>query len=67
MNERYMFVQGTAVVKAGDQVPEPVEAVNVVVIPAGTPQQITNDGDSELIFYCMCTPRFTPDCYEALE
>ena len=40
---------------------------DVVVIPAGIAQQVTNNGRSDLIFYCICTPRFTPDCYESLE
>jgi mannose-6-phosphate isomerase-like protein (cupin superfamily) len=40
---------------------------DVVVIPAGVPQQISNDGDSDLVFYCICTPRFRKAKYEALE
>jgi mannose-6-phosphate isomerase-like protein (cupin superfamily) len=39
----------------------------VVVIPAGVSQQIQNEGQGDLVFYCICTPRFTPDCYEPLE
>ena len=40
---------------------------DVVVIPAGVPQQITNVGDADLVFYCVCTPRFRPDGYESLD
>jgi mannose-6-phosphate isomerase-like protein (cupin superfamily) len=35
----------------------------VVVIPAGTSQMITNTGKIDLVFYCVCTPRFTADRY----
>jgi mannose-6-phosphate isomerase-like protein (cupin superfamily) len=44
----------------------PVGPGAIVVIPAGTPQQITNPGTTDLVFHCICTPRFTPGCYEAL-
>jgi mannose-6-phosphate isomerase-like protein (cupin superfamily) len=40
---------------------------DVVVIPAGTQQQITNEGTSDLVFYCVCSPRFTPGSYTSLE
>jgi len=36
-------------------------------IPAGAPQRITNTGEGDLIFLCLCSPRFTPDVYRALE
>jgi mannose-6-phosphate isomerase-like protein (cupin superfamily) len=39
---------------------------DVVVIPAGESQSIANTGAVDLVFYCICTPRFTPECYEAL-
>jgi len=39
---------------------------DVVVIPAGVSQQIVNCGARDLVFYCICSPRFTPECYEAL-
>jgi mannose-6-phosphate isomerase-like protein (cupin superfamily) len=38
-----------------------------VLIPAGTQQQITNDRDSALVFYCICSPRFDRAGYEPLE
>jgi mannose-6-phosphate isomerase-like protein (cupin superfamily) len=39
---------------------------DVVVIPAGVAQSIANTSARDLVFYCICTPRFTPACYEAL-
>ena len=47
--------------------PFQVNPGETVSIPPGTPQRITNTGQSDLIFQCVCTPRFTPDCYESLE
>jgi mannose-6-phosphate isomerase-like protein (cupin superfamily) len=38
-----------------------------VVIPAGTPQQIENTGTTDLVFLCVCSPRFRQEGYEALE
>ena len=65
--ERYLVIEGSGVVRVGEQAPTSVGPGDVVSIPAGTAQQITNNGDTDLIFYCICSPRFTPDCYEALE
>ena len=44
----------------------PTEERCFVVIPAGVPQRITNNRDEDVVFYCICTPRFRPDGYEAL-
>jgi len=67
VDERYLVLQGTGIVKAGTMAPEKVVPGDVVVIPAGTAQQISNVGDTDLVFYCICTPRFFPACYEAVE
>jgi mannose-6-phosphate isomerase-like protein (cupin superfamily) len=66
VDERYAVIQGTGIVRVGDLAPVTVEPGDIVVIPAGTSQQIRNTGDVDLVFYCICTPRFSPDCYEAL-
>jgi mannose-6-phosphate isomerase-like protein (cupin superfamily) len=67
INERYLVIQGIGMVKVGDLAPETVRPGDVVVIPAGTPQQISNRGPGDLIFYCICSPRFLPSCYETVE
>ena len=36
---------------------------DVIIIPEGASQKITNTGQTDLVFYCVCTPRFTEDCY----
>jgi mannose-6-phosphate isomerase-like protein (cupin superfamily) len=67
VDERYLIIQGTGVVTIGATAPQRVGPGDVVVIPAGTSQYIINTGETDLIFYCICTPRFSPDCYESLE
>ena len=65
--ERYLIVGGSGCVRVGDSIAQAVAPGDVVVIPAEVRQQITNTGDSDLVFYCICSPRFTPGCYESLE
>jgi len=65
--ERYVVIAGRGRVEVGDLPPSDVGPGDVVVIPAGTPQRISNTGSEELRFYCLCTPRFHPDCYRELK
>jgi len=67
VDERYLILQGTGLVRVGEMTSYKVGPGAVVIIPEGTPQQISNVGDTDLVFYCVCTPRFSPDCYESLE
>ena len=61
--EIYLISRGKGKVKVGNLPPTEVAAGDVVVIPAGVSQKITNTGKTDLIFHCICTPRFTSDCY----
>jgi mannose-6-phosphate isomerase-like protein (cupin superfamily) len=65
--ERYLIISGSGVVTVGDVRPERVGPGDVVVIPPGISQKIENDGTSDLVFYAICSPRFTPDAYDQLE
>jgi len=65
--ERYVILEGVARVRVGDATPVEVQALDVVNIAAGTEQSITNIGDNDLIFLCICTPRFRQQDYVALE
>ena len=67
VDERYVIVSGRGLMRTGSLAPAIVGPGAIVVIPAGSPQQITNTGDTDLIFYCICTPPFAPGCYESLE
>ena len=61
--ERYIIVSGEGRVEVGGLAPADVVANDVVSIPPDTPQRITNTGTKDLVFFAVCTPRFTPDCY----
>ena len=43
--------------------PAEVNVGDVIVIPDGTSQRITNTGRCDLVFYCVCTPKFVEKCY----
>ena len=63
VDERYLIAEGTGVVDVDGVPPAAVGPGDVVVVPAGCGQRIRNDTDDNLVFYCLCTPRFTPDAY----
>jgi mannose-6-phosphate isomerase-like protein (cupin superfamily) len=65
--ERYIIVSGIGRVEVGDLEPADVVAGDVVRIPPDTRQRITNTGEEDLVFYAVCSPRFTPACYVSLE
>lgn len=67
VTERYVIVAGVGRVELGGIDPVEVSAGDVVRIPPETPQRIANFGTRDLIFYCVCTPPFHPDCYVSLE
>lgn len=67
VDERYLVISGSGVVKVGNLEPSEIGPGDVVAIPAGVAQQVTASKDEKLVFYCICTPRFDPDCYESLE
>jgi len=61
--ERYVIVRGKGRVEVGDLPPTLVSEGDVVRIPANMPQRITNIGDEDLVFLCVCTPRFDQSAY----
>ena len=63
IDERYVIVSGKGRVEVGDLPPTVVSGGDVVRIPANTPQRITNVRDVDLVFYCVCTPRFVQSAY----
>lgn len=65
--ERYIILQGEGEVSINHSQAEAVGYLDVVTIPAGKPQKIKNCGQSELIFLCICTPRFSQNNYQNLE
>lgn len=67
VTERYLILEGEGLVEVGGLPVQRVVAGDLVVIPPKAPQRIENTGDEDLIFLALCTPRFTPECYEELE
>ena len=65
--ERYLIVAGRGRAEVEGLEPTEVIAGDVVTIPAHCAQRIINTGDSDLVFYCICSPRFRPENYETLE
>ena len=65
--ERYLIIAGEGIAEIGKLAPTRVSAGDVVFIPPGTRQRIQNAGIHDLIFYAICSPRFTPECYRPLE
>ncbi len=65
--ERYIIAEGRGRVEVGESPASDVAAGDVVIIPAGVRQRITNTGNGDLIFYCICTPRFQTTAYRSLE
>ena len=66
LTETYIVIEGRGLMEVdGDQFD--ISRGDQVVIPSGKSQRVTAQGDSDLRFYCLCTPRFLPDCYVNLE
>lgn len=61
--ERYVILEGEAAVEVGGTAPATVRPLDVVSIPAGATQRITNTGTGDLVFLCVCTPRFRRSNY----
>lgn len=65
--ERYILLEGTGRVSIEGMVDQDVGGGDVVVIAANAVQSIANTGAVDLIFFCICTPRFEWGNYESLE
>ena len=67
ITERYVIIAGTARVEVGSLHAQNVAVGDVVLIPPGCAQRITNTGTDELIFLAICSPRFQQNAYEDME
>ncbi len=63
VQEIYLITSGQGKVTVGNLEPTDVAVGDVVVIPPQTSQKIVNTGKTDLVFYCICSPRFTEQCY----
>jgi mannose-6-phosphate isomerase-like protein (cupin superfamily) len=65
--ERYLITKGLGSVEVGNLPATAVTVGDIIQIPPDTPQRITNTGATDLEFYAICSPRFTPACYINLD
>ena len=66
--ERYLIIEGKGAVEIeGLGGWKEVKRGDVVLIPESKKQQIKNTGDVDLVFYCICSPRFVEASYEKRE
>jgi mannose-6-phosphate isomerase-like protein (cupin superfamily) len=61
--ERYVVLLGEGVVEIGDLPACPVAVGDVVLIPPGVRQRISNTGSGDLVFLAICSPRFAESAY----
>lgn len=62
--ERYVLLAGEGSVEVGELGPQRVGPGDVVLIPPGCQQRISNTGSIDLVFLAICTPRFRSEAYE---
>ena len=67
VNEWYVIKSGSGRMEVGGEPWADVTPGDFIAIRAGTSQRIENTGVDDLIFECICLPRFTVDAYESLE
>ena len=65
--EWYVIEAGHGLMRVGDESPFAVATGDAVAIPKNSPQQVTNSGQEDLVFLCVCAPKFSQECYTSLE
>ncbi|MBS94526.1 MAG: cupin [Chromatiales bacterium] len=65
--ERYVILEGEGRVSIEGLADQDVGPGDVAVIPAGITQSVANTGAGDLLFLCICTPRFEWDNYKIAE
>ena len=63
IQEIYLITNGEGKVFIGESKPTEVGVGDVAIIPPGISQKVTNTCKTDMVFYCICTPRFKEDCY----
>jgi mannose-6-phosphate isomerase-like protein (cupin superfamily) len=64
ISERYVILEGRGRMEVGDLPPTEVGPGDVVLIPPRCRQRITNIGETDLVFLCICIPGFHLTAYE---
>lgn len=66
VEEVYIVRSGRGIIEI-DGIEQEIAAGDQAIVPASAAQRITNTGSDDLCCYCLCRPRFRPDCYVNLE
>jgi len=65
--EWYVIESGQGRMRVGKEPAFDIAPGDTVTIPKQVAQQITNTGHEDLVFLCVCAPKFSPECYTSLE
>ena len=65
--ERYLILSGHGRVEVEGLDPREVGPGDLVAIPPGAGQRIANLGETDLVFYAICTPRFVLRAYQDID
>jgi mannose-6-phosphate isomerase-like protein (cupin superfamily) len=65
--ERYLITHGKGCAETDDTCGVFLNVGDSIIIPAGARQRIRNTGETDLIFLCICTPRFDWVNYNSFE
>ncbi|MEM8569762.1 MAG: cupin domain-containing protein [Pseudomonadota bacterium] len=63
--ERFLILSGKGMAEV-DGISWPVGSGDQIVMQAGAHQRISNTEQSDLVFLCICTPRFVAGAYDRL-
>ena len=66
VEETYIVRSGRGVLEI-DGIEREIAAGDQAIVPASAAQRVANTGSDDLCCYCLCRPRFRPDCYVNLE
>ncbi len=66
VTETCIVIEGRGRMEVGEDTFE-IEPGDQVVVSAGVAQRVTALENAQLRFYCLCAPRFHPECYVNLE
>ena len=66
VDEAYYILKGMGHMEIDGKSVGKVEVGDVIYISKGRSQQITNAGSVDLLFLCICSPRFEPEKYHEI-
>lgn len=67
VSEWYILEAGEGLMRVANREPFVVRPGDTIAVGKNTAQQVTNSGNSDLVFLCVCVPRFSQECYTSLE